>query len=134
MRCGKGVSSRTPSLRVSAQRVRALWRGCRVRGRVVTAVRRVGYCRRSALRPWKKAMKFVGWAECGGYSAGERIVGITSRCTVEGDEFEIALLMESRMDWKGEPERESWMWLTFAPDGRVRRFVRSKVWEKGVSG
>jgi hypothetical protein len=54
-------------------------------------------------------MKFVGWAECGGYSAGERIVGITSRCTVEGDEFEIALFRESKIDWKGEPERESWM-------------------------
>ena len=128
------MSSRTPSLRVSAQRVRALWRGCRVRGRVVTAVRRVGYCRRSARRPWKKAMKFVGWAECGGYRAGERIVGITSRWTVDGDEFEIALFTESRIDWKGDPERESWMWLTLAPDGRVRRFVRSKVWEKGVSG
>ena len=101
------MSSSTPSLRVSAQRVSALWRGCRVRGRVVTAVRRVGYCRRSALRPWKKAMKFAGWAECGGYRAGERIVGITSRCTVEGDEFESALFSESRIDWKGEPERES---------------------------
>ena len=61
-------------------------------------------------------------------------MGITSRWTVEGEEFEIALLRESRIDWKGEPERESWMWLTFAPDGSVRRFVRSKVWEKGVSG
>jgi hypothetical protein len=79
-------------------------------------------------------MKFVGWAECGGYRAGERIVGMTSRWTVEGDEFAIALLTESRIDWNGGPERESWMWLALAPDGRVRRLVRSKVWEKGVSG
>jgi len=79
-------------------------------------------------------MKFAGWAECGGYKAGERIVGITSRCMVEGDEFETAVLRESKMVWKGEPERESWMWLTLAPEGRVRRFVRSKVCEKGVSG
>ena len=52
-------------------------------------------------------MKFAGCAECGGYRAGERIVGITSRCTVDGYEFEIAALRDSKMDWNGEPERES---------------------------
>lgn len=61
-------------------------------------------------------------------------MGITSLWTVEGGELARAVLRESKMDWKGDPERESWMWFTFAPDGRVRRFVRSKVWVKGVSG
>lgn len=46
----------------------------------------------------------------------------------------IAALSDSKIDWNGEPERESWIWLTLAPDGRVRRLVRSNVWEKGVSG
>lgn len=63
MRCGKGVSSSMPSLRVSAHRVRALLRGWRVRGMVVIVVRRVGYMRRRARRPWRKVMKFDGWAD-----------------------------------------------------------------------
>jgi hypothetical protein len=59
---------------------------------------------------------------------------MTRRWTVEGGELESAALRDSRIGWKGEPERESGMWLTLAPDGRVRRLVRSKVWENGVSG
>jgi hypothetical protein len=58
---------------------------------------------------------------------------MTRRWTVDGGEFEITALRDSRMGWKGEPERESWIWLTLAPGGRVRRFVRSNVWENGVS-
>lgn len=79
-------------------------------------------------------MKFDGCADCGGYRAGERIVGITRRWTAEGGEFAIAVLSESKIDWNGEPERESWMWLIFAPGGSVIRFVRSNVCENGVSG
>jgi hypothetical protein len=59
---------------------------------------------------------------------------MTRRWTVEGGELESAALRDSRIGWKGEPERENGMWLTLAPDGRVRRLVRSKVWENGVSG
>jgi hypothetical protein len=58
---------------------------------------------------------------------------MTRRWTVEGGEFDSAALRDSRIDWNGDPERESWMWLTLAPEARVRRFVRSKVWENGVS-
>lgn len=79
-------------------------------------------------------MKFDGCADCGGYRAGERIVGTTRRWTVEGGEFAIAALSESKIAWKGEPERESCIWLILAPDGSVMRLVRSKVCVKGVSG
>ena len=54
-------------------------------------------------------MKFDGWAECGGYRAGERTVGMTRRWTVEGGELESESLRDSKIDWKGELERESWI-------------------------
>ena len=47
-------------------RVRAVERGCRVSGRVVIAVRRVGWARRRARRACRKVRKLVGRAEGGG--------------------------------------------------------------------
>jgi len=37
------------------------------------------------------------------------------------------------MFWKGEPVRERGMWFILAVGGIVSRFVRSKVWLKGVA-
>lgn len=47
-------------------RVRAVERGWRVKGRVVIAVRRVGWARSKARRAWRKVKKFVGREERGG--------------------------------------------------------------------
>jgi hypothetical protein len=61
-------------------------------------------------------------------------VGITRRWIVVGGVFARAVCRLVRIFWKGEPvrERERGMWFILALGGMGRRFVRSKVWLKGV--
>lgn len=46
------------------------------------AVRREGYCLSSARRAWRNCRIELGWAEEGGYSAGEMREGMTRRWMV----------------------------------------------------
>jgi hypothetical protein len=60
------------------------------------------------------------------------MVGITRRWIVVGGVLVRAACRLVRMFWKGEPLRERGMWFILAVGGIVRRFVKSKVWLKGV--
>ena len=63
---GKGASSRTPSLSSSIQRVSPVLRECKIKGRVIIAVRLEGYLRRRALTPCRNWRRCSGLEACGG--------------------------------------------------------------------
>jgi hypothetical protein len=60
-------------------------------------------------------------------------VGITRRWIVVGEVVVRAVWRLVMICWKGERVRERGMWFILAVGGIGSRFVRSKVWLKGVA-
>ena len=71
-------------------------------GRVAMAVRRFGYCRSSDRMECRNCSKCCGWPAVGGYSAGERMVGMTSRWMEAGGEEESRWVRFRTMGVKGD--------------------------------
>lgn len=104
------------------------------------AVSCAGYFRSSARRLWRNCRIISGLEALGGYNAGERIVGITTRWIVDGEEERCDVrwaknLVKGEIDGSGSLKSRfgpscvctKCMW---AVEGRIRRLLRSKSWQK----